>query len=98
MISRCFAPSSGHSVATGCRTRTRDRRDPVAFRAGSLAVATTYGSLVVWDLWATKLHILSCQYWRLTRLVHSQKILQGLFCRGFEPRYRRPGLTEGLKA
>ncbi|GFO32415.1 hypothetical protein PoB_005892000 [Plakobranchus ocellatus] len=24
--------------------------------------------------------------------------LQGPFCRGFEPRHRRPGLTEGLKA
>ncbi|GFO15430.1 hypothetical protein PoB_004193500 [Plakobranchus ocellatus] len=24
--------------------------------------------------------------------------LQGPFCRRFEPRYRRPGLTEGLKA
>ncbi|GFO48745.1 hypothetical protein PoB_007525000 [Plakobranchus ocellatus] len=23
---------------------------------------------------------------------------QGPFCRGFEPRHRRPGLTEGLKA
>ncbi|GFN85753.1 hypothetical protein PoB_001225900 [Plakobranchus ocellatus] len=23
--------------------------------------------------------------------------LQGPFCRGFEPRHRRPGLTEGLK-
>ncbi|GFO15458.1 hypothetical protein PoB_004196300 [Plakobranchus ocellatus] len=30
--------------------------------------------------------------------VACESALQGPFCRGFEPRYRRPGLTEGLKA
>ncbi|GFN89398.1 hypothetical protein PoB_001590400 [Plakobranchus ocellatus] len=30
--------------------------------------------------------------------VARESALQGPFCRGFEPRYRRPGLTEGLKA
>ncbi|GFO00795.1 hypothetical protein PoB_002730000 [Plakobranchus ocellatus] len=29
---------------------------------------------------------------------HTRDYLQGPFCRGFEPRHRRPGLTEGLKA
>ncbi|GFO38937.1 hypothetical protein PoB_006544200 [Plakobranchus ocellatus] len=31
-------------------------------------------------------------------LVSPPRDLQGPFCRGFEPRYRRPSLTEGLKA
>ncbi|GFN75989.1 succinyl-coa ligase alpha chain [Plakobranchus ocellatus] len=30
--------------------------------------------------------------------VDSESTMQGPFCRGFKPRYRRPGLTEGLKA
>ncbi|GFO15892.1 hypothetical protein PoB_004239700 [Plakobranchus ocellatus] len=31
-------------------------------------------------------------------LVSPPRDLQGPFCRGFEPRHRHPGLTEGLKA
>ncbi|GFN75712.1 hypothetical protein PoB_000221800 [Plakobranchus ocellatus] len=83
---RFLGPPTGQGAGSGARTR--DRRIPADLRAESLtAVPPTAPFNTFRDNGGVGGSVVS-----------ESALSAKTFCRGFEPRYRCPGLLEGLKA